>query len=272
MNYKIETEFAVQLVKEVGEIMRGSLQIGHASVLKSDKTHVTEIDKRINKRIIEALRAQFPEDGILGEEESDMQDTDKRLWICDPLDGTFPFKCGMPTSMVLLALTEDGKPKLGVAYNPYIEQLFVASLGGGAFANGEQVFVNKNFLQLAGTPIGASGPNPSSVLDIVEVHHQIGKSKAKIQILGVTGYEDVMVGCGQFGGQVFGGITRHDIVVGDIFVREAGGMATDVFGNELIYDLPQKPPQGAILSNGLLHEALVSLVSPHLATTKTAGS
>lgn len=263
MSYTKEKDFAIALVKEVSGLMRSNLQIGHHSELKSDNTHVTKIDKQINRRIIEAIREAFPQDGILGEEESHMQDTDERLWICDPLDGTFPFKCGMPTSMVLLALTEQGRPKVGVAYNPYIEQLFVAIEGGGAFVNDRQVFVSKSFTQLDRTPIGASGPNPGTVFDIVKVHNAINESGAKIQVLGVTGYEDVMVGCGQFGGQVFGGVTRHDIVVGDLFVTEAGGMATDIFGNELIYNSYQ-PPQGAILSNGVLHQELMSLVAPYV--------
>lgn len=262
MNYTREKDFAIALVEEVGTLMQSSLRVGHNSELKADNTHVTEIDKQINRRIIEAIREAFPNDGILGEEESHIRVTDERLWICDPLDGTFPFKCGMPTSMVLLALTEHGRPKVGVAYNPYIQQLFVATVGGGSFVNGERVSVNKSFKQLARTPIGASGPNPGTVFDIIKVYNAINESGAKIQVLGVTGYEDVMVGCGQFGGQIFGGITRHDIVVGDLFVTEAGGMATDIYGKELIYNSEQ-PPQGAILSNSVLHQELMSLVTPY---------
>jgi myo-inositol-1(or 4)-monophosphatase len=259
--YEEELTFAITLVKEVGALMRQSLRVGHVSDLKADGTHVTTVDIAINRRVIEAIKATYPQDGVLGEEESDMRVSDKRLWICDPLDGTFPFKCGLPASLVLLALVEDDEPKVAVAYNPYVDHLFTAVQGQGSYANGLRVYINKKFTALDSTPIGASGPNPSSVVDVIEMQHAISVSGAKIQIIGVTGYEDLLVGCGQYGGQVFGGITRHDIVVGDLFVREAGGRATDVFGHKLTY---RTPPAGAILSNGVLHEQLVSLVKPHI--------
>jgi len=67
--------------------------------------------------------------------------------------------------------------------------------------------------------------------------------------------------CDPLGGQIFGGVTRHDIAVGDLFVREAGGMATDIYGDALVYNTDQ-PPQGAILSNGVLHQKLIDLVAP----------
>lgn len=268
MRYVPEKKFAIELVQEVGKIMAANLHIGHAFTLKDDNTHVTEVDKQINRRIIEAIRTRFPGDSILGEEESYIRKTDTRLWICDPLDGTFPFKCGIPISMVLLSLTEGGIPKLAVAYNPYIKQLFVATEGGGAFVNNKRVFVNKDFAELTThTPIGLTGPNPSTVLDAVSVWNKVNESGARMQLLGVTGYEHMLVGCGQFGGQIFGGITRHDIVVGDLFVREAGGMATDVYGKPLRYDHRGEPPQGAILSNGTLHQSLLEIVTPYVYTT-----
>jgi fructose-1,6-bisphosphatase/inositol monophosphatase family enzyme len=261
LNYSKEIDFASCLTKGVAELIQKNLQVGYNSELKDDGTHVTEIDKLINKQVINATRQEFPKDGILGEEESDMRHDDERLWVCDPLDGTFPFKCGLPMSLVLLGLVKEGKSVMGVAYSPFARQLFVAAQGTGAFVNGRKVRVNKSFTKLAGTPVGVSGPNPSPITNIVELQNAINKSGAKMQILGVTGYEHMMVGAGQYGGQIFGGLTRHDMVVGDIFVREAGGEVTDIHGNTPTFDAS---PQGLVLSNGIVHQEMLELIKPYI--------
>jgi fructose-1,6-bisphosphatase/inositol monophosphatase family enzyme len=79
LNYSKEIDFASCLTKGVAELIQKNLQVGYNSELKDDGTHVTEIDKLINKQVINATRQEFPKDGILGEEESDMRHDDERL-------------------------------------------------------------------------------------------------------------------------------------------------------------------------------------------------
>lgn len=261
MNYQKELAFAVSLVKKLGVLMEQELRVGHASTLKKDGSHVTAVDTAINRQVIEAIKKSFPQDGVLGEEESNLHDTDKRVWICDPLDGTWPFTCGLPISLILLALVEDNKPVLGVAYNPYVKHIFTAVKGQGAFANGERVHVNKEFTTLKRTAIGLTGPNINEFVNSGTLLEDLSTSDARVQILGCTGYETMFVGAGLYGGQIFKFNTRHDVAVGDIFVHEAGGKVTDLFGKSLDYT---KPVKGAIFSNGTLHSTLEETVKKHL--------
>lgn len=263
--YTEELTYAIRLAREVGLLIRDNLQIGFVSELKYDGSHVTEIDKHINQQIITAIKQQYPRDGVLGEEASELSGSDERIWVCDPLDGTFPFKCGVPTSMVMIGLLDDGEPVISVAYNPHVDQLFYAALGGGAWVEDRhgkrQAKVNQDFNTFARAPIGMTGPNTSAFMQVIEINSQLRKAEARIEVLGATGYELSLVGAGQYAAQVFGYHTRHDMIAGDLFIREAGGKVTDLSGKRLRYD---EELRGAISSNGVLHDELLRLIEPYL--------
>ena len=52
-----------------------------------------------------------------------------------------------------------------------------------------------------------------------------------------------------------------DIAAAKVIVEEAGGKVTDLFGNDQRYD---RPINGAILSNGVIHDELVAIVAKHV--------
>lgn len=105
--------------------------------LKSDHTLVTEADHRADQLIQEILREKFPQEGILSEEKSTVYPESKHVWVIDPLDGTVNFSHGLHYWGVSIAHFEDGHPKNGAIYFPVIDELYTASLGGGAFLNGQ---------------------------------------------------------------------------------------------------------------------------------------
>jgi myo-inositol-1(or 4)-monophosphatase len=255
--YLHELAFAKSLALQAGKLMSASLQVGHEATRKPDNSFVTKIDLAINRLVIESANKEFPADGILGEEESYLPADHARVWVVDPIDGTFAFKSGIPTSTVLIGLVENDEPVVAIIYNPFVNQLFSASKGSGAFLNGSRVSVNRNYTSLNGTPVGVTGPHASKLLDASLVRSRLETKRAHLWSLGSTGYEMALVGAGQFAGQIFGGNTRHDVMSGDLFIREAGGKVTDLKGGPLRYD---KPVNGAIASNGILHEQLLNLV------------
>lgn len=124
-----------------------------------------------------------------------------------------------------------------------------------------QVRVNKNFTTFERAPIGMTGPNNSPFMQVNDISYQLRKKGARIEVLGATGYELSLVGAGQYAGQVFGYHTRHDMITGDLFIHEAGGMVTDLTGEPLDYS---KELCGAISSNGVRHAELLALIKPYL--------
>jgi len=77
-------------------------------------------DRTANAFIMEALKANRPDDAILSEEEKDNPERLKasRVWIVDPLDGTREYGEGRTDWAVHVALSIDGEPTLGAVALP----------------------------------------------------------------------------------------------------------------------------------------------------------
>ena len=82
-------------------------------------------DREANALILDALRLERPEDGVLSEECIDRSDRlhQRRVWIIDPLDGTREFMSGRDDWAVHVALTVEGKPQAGAVAVPAIGRL-----------------------------------------------------------------------------------------------------------------------------------------------------
>ena len=101
---------------------------------------VTEVDERSQALILERVRPTMAQHelGLLTEELSDDGSRFKKdyFWCIDPLDGTLPFTQGNSGYAVSIALVrQDGKPIIGVVYDPVAERLYRAVLGGGLSIN-----------------------------------------------------------------------------------------------------------------------------------------
>jgi 3'(2'), 5'-bisphosphate nucleotidase len=77
-------------------------------------------DRTANAFIIEALKANRPEDALLSEEEADnpVRLKASRVWIVDPLDGTREYGEGRDDWAVHVALSIDGAPRIGAVALP----------------------------------------------------------------------------------------------------------------------------------------------------------
>ena len=99
---------------------------------KNDMSHVTDADLAVERALREILKAERPEDGILGEEYGTEGST-SRQWIIDPIDGTANFLRGVPNWATLIALAVDGRPVVGVASAPAFGKRWWAARGSGSW-------------------------------------------------------------------------------------------------------------------------------------------
>ena len=63
----------------------------------------------------------------------------KRYWLIDPIDGTRSLVEGFSGWVVQVALIENGYPVSSAIYAPDLDQLYVATIGHGAFLNGAKL-------------------------------------------------------------------------------------------------------------------------------------
>src|SRR5438874_5877599 len=96
---------------------------------------VTIADKEASRIIVDGLLAEFPDDGVLSEEEPDDKKrlSKRRVWIIDPLDGTAGFVRKDGDFAVQIGLAEDGVAVLGVVLLPFYDALYYAVAGEGSF-------------------------------------------------------------------------------------------------------------------------------------------
>lgn len=101
------------------------------------KNFPTEADRRANNIIVHAIQNETltMNDGIISEENmANEQEVLKILndkefvWIIDPLDGTLNFAYGFPFFCVSLGLIREGKPVMGVLYNPPTQELYCSTI------------------------------------------------------------------------------------------------------------------------------------------------
>ncbi len=134
---------AIRAAKSAGALIRDTFGSGISAQFKTPKDPVTEIDRRSEVMIRDALLAEHPEIEFWGEEFGRSSSSASLVWVVDPLDGTKNFVHGYPFVAVSIALVRDSKPLLGVVYDPLRDELFHATRGGGAYRNEQRLEVSR---------------------------------------------------------------------------------------------------------------------------------
>ncbi|MDE1851009.1 MAG: inositol monophosphatase, partial [Candidatus Micrarchaeota archaeon] len=195
-----EKRFAIKLAEEAGKIIRenffSGIKHGMKTRQKADKTLVTKTDTDINDMVIKAVRKEFPNHGVLGEEKSDIRKRGRYTWVVDPLDGTTVFTLGIPVSVFSLALTRDGIPVTGVVYDPFLQRLFSAEIYGGAFLNGNPINVSTNN-KLEHSTVGL-GYWRKAEFDLKPLQHKLQNAGVNVLQLGSLAYMGALVANGSF--------------------------------------------------------------------------
>lgn len=103
---------------------------------KSDESPVTQADRECEAALRAAIAKAFPTHGIIGEEFGAERADAEFVWVLDPLDGTRAFITGRPMFGTLIALTQGGKPILGVIDMPILGDTWLGASGHATTLNG----------------------------------------------------------------------------------------------------------------------------------------
>ena len=140
---KINREKVEQLVRTMKPLFTDS---SRASQIKTKGAcdYVTQVDIQVQKLIKEGLYQMYPQVQFMGEEQDNTAiDRKGDFWILDPVDGTTNLIHDFRHSTLSLAYAEEGTVELGIVYQPYTDEMFVAVKGKGAFLNGEPIHVSE---------------------------------------------------------------------------------------------------------------------------------
>jgi fructose-1,6-bisphosphatase/inositol monophosphatase family enzyme len=260
-----ELAFAQSVARRAGTAMLRGFRTGISPETKADGTPVTRVDREVNQLVTDAVQAQRPGEAMLGEEDAhhawatDSTTRPPRQWVCDPIDGTWLYAAGVPTNIFSLALLEDGRPVLGVLFDPYTDSMYHAVAGGGAILNGQPIRVNAA-ATISGSCFTLPGGNVDA-LNTTGLFADVIGDGADMVTTGSVIYDASLVALGFAAAHIYPYTSPWDMAAVKVIVEAAGGQVTDLYGHDQRYD---QQIRGAIVTNGRLHDEVVELVGKHL--------
>ena len=173
------------------------------------------------------MTAARPSYGWLSEESEDNETRLKaeRVFIVDPIDGTYGFLKRLPHFTIVAAGADGGRPVAGAIYNPLTEEMFEAARGRGATLNGAPIHVSAR-AELEGASLLASR-------DMMAERHWTTPWPAGVtaENRASIAYRMALVAAGAFDAMIsLSSKADWDLAAGDLIVREAGGRVTDAEG------------------------------------------
>jgi len=253
-NYEREMQVAIDLARQAGEIMLEYFVDDQKTEYKEDGSPVTVADKLINSMVIKELSEKFPEYGVIGEEESNTDFGMGTKWFCDPIDGTIAYTWRVPTSMFSLGLVVDGEPVLGVAYDPYLKNMYTGIKNQHSYCNDQILKVSNKKLNEG---ILATTADSKRISRGVHYIQKLADTATHLATYSGAVNKAVHVAKGDFVGYIEEMVNGHDVAAVEVILEGAGGRITDLKGNKLDYS---KPIKGAVVSNGLVHDQLLKII------------
>ncbi len=200
---------------------------------KGTQDVVSRADREVEDLIRERLTAQFPDDGILGEERGLTEGgaADGGVWVVDPIDGTACFVAGIPAWCISIAYVVGRKIELGVIYDPCHDELYVARRGAGATVNGEPLSVS-GAASLAEGVVGVGYSGRTTPAPVIDFMAPLLAARGMYFRNGSGALMLAYVAAGRLIGYYEAHINSWDCLAGIALVHEAGGWANDFLAGD----------------------------------------
>lgn len=238
-----EREILAQITEAMRECAQIMLQADRSRIRADEKTgkanFVTKHDKMVQDAMQEKLLRILPEAVFVGEEEDIHASIEKGLaFIVDPIDGTTNFIKDYRISAISVGVTKDGKPYMGAVYNPYLNEMFTAISGQGAFLNGEPIHVSTEPLEHGIVIFGTAPYYEELAEEAFKLAYQYFKKSLDVRRSGSAALDLCNVAAGR--AELFFELrlSPWDFAAGSLIVTEAGGVVTRMDGSPITFSAP----------------------------------
>ncbi len=195
----------------------------------------TAFDVKVQEFIVSEIRKSYPTASLLCEEDLSVSG-DGITFVIDPIDGTANFYNNIKFSCISIAKLVDGVADEAVVYNPYLDEMFYAKAGQGAWLNDERLCVNDT--ELKNSIVGFTQcPYDSELTDaIFEFGKILFENSIDFRRMGAAALEICYAACNRY--QLYCEMILYpwDYIAAGLIVKEAGGIVTDLNGEELSCD------------------------------------
>ncbi|WP_293002132.1 inositol monophosphatase family protein [Mycobacterium sp.] len=229
------------LVAEASAILDASARpfvAGHradSAVSKRGDDFATKVDLAIEREVVAALTSAtgIP---VHGEEFGGADLDSEWVWVLDPVDGTFNYAAGSPMAAILLGLLHDGEPVAGLTWLPFMNERYAAVAGGPLMKNGvpqptlKQTDLTASIIGVGTFSADSRGRFPGRYR--VAVLEELSRVSSRMRMHGATGIDLAYVADGILGGSISFGDHVWDHAAGVALVRAAGGVVTNLAGEQ----------------------------------------
>ena len=248
-----------EVAREAGDLAMRYFKSADVRTWDKSKNHpVTEADVAVDDLIRERLMTARPNYGWLSEESALSNETRRadRVWIVDPIDGTRAFMRGEPYWCIGAGVLERGQARVGVVHAPVLEETYHATLGGGAYLNGERLSVTGCGQEEGCRIITNAGMMTHPAWKVPWPEMELAKPKPNATLIRLC-----WVAAGKYDAVLtLWRKSDWDLAPGTLLVQEAGGVATTHLGESFVFNRGE-PAQRSLLAAG---KALHSLLSARI--------
>ena len=229
-----QLNIAIKAARRAGTLInRAALDIDRLTVTKKGPADfVSEVDRMAEAAIIGVLREAYPDHAFLGEEGGAVGESEFQ-WIIDPIDGTTNFLHGFPVYCTSIALAHKGVVTQAVIYDPVRNDLFTATRGSGAFLNDRRIRVSQE-TRMEDALIGSGFPFSSMEHQerYLRMFAEVMRKSAGIRRPGSAALDLACVAAGRYDGFWELGLKPWDMAAGTLLIQEAGGLVSDLEGED----------------------------------------
>ncbi len=233
--------------------------------VKSEDQLVTQADTICQKIIIDRIKETYPDHGFIAEEgehakmfKQPPRGTEKIWWVIDPIDGTNNYAKGMLLFTVHVAAMHEGKPVVGVIFDPATESMYSAVTGGEAQLNGRRIRAGDDDIgefSSVGMVNHFDGGVPGWVTELMR--------RMRFRNLGSTSLELAYLAKGGLIADIFVNPKLWDVAAGTLIAENAGAIVGDWQGNKIFpidLDAYEGTPIRTMAANKKVYQQILELL------------
>lgn len=206
-----------------------------SAVAKKGDDFATKVDLAIERQVVDALTKATGIE-VHGEEFGGADVDSPWVWVLDPVDGTFNYAAGSPLAAILLGLLHDGDPVAGLTWLPFTGERYTAVADGPLMKNGvpqpplERTELADSVIGIGTFNVDSRGRFPGRYR--LAVLENLSRVSSRLRMHGATGIDLAYVADGILGGAISFGDHVWDHAAGVALVRAAGGIVTNLAGEQ----------------------------------------
>lgn len=249
----IDYKLVKQIVRQASKLFTDRESAGRIKE-KGMCDFVTAVDEAVQNFIQKELQLLYPDILFMGEESTEASiDMNRLVWVLDPVDGTTNLIHDYKNSAISLALLDKKEVVAGITYDPYLDEMYFAEKGKGAYLNEQPIHVsNAKSISESLIAIGTSPYYKNEAADNFKTFEKIYMDCQDIRRTGSAALDLAHIACGRIEGYLEKKLKIWDFAAGALIVREAGGCVFDYEGN----DRTMEPIGDVVAGNGSVAKIL----------------